>query len=649
MKKIGLQDFCNYHYLSNLNATPCSSRLLFVDTTVNADKTDYQQRMLSYDLASKKLSVLLDNKKSINYFILAQGDLLVVNDEDKDNKYIHSDFDRLCSKSGNVIDSFTLPLDVNDIKTLNEDTYIVNASINVNHPDYFKYSKAKKDEYLKQEEDNKDYLEFDEYPYTYNGAGVIVGRRSALFLVDKKTLKIKRITKPTMNVDSFDFVADRIVYSGNDYASVKVITNEVYEYDLKTNKTKCLYDEPIQIQKVFFDKNRLIVIGIKDRGFGDFSYGRFYELRANKLKLICDNELSLYNAVITDVRFGKTRNYYKYNGVSYFVSCSDSRSPLYVFEDDGLKPVSDFEGTIDDFVVTDRGIYAIALKQQLLQEIYRLDNPLRPLTKLNSLKEYYVAKPKRITIEKKVPFAGWVLLPENFNTKKKYPAILNIHGGPKCAYGEVFYHEMQHLVSLGYVIFFCNPRGSDGRGEDFANIKRQYGGIDYEDLMDFTDEVLSRYPNIDSKRLGVMGGSYGGFMTNWIVSQTDRFKVAASQRSISNWISEVCTSDYGIDFPIGNEFTDLYHCDSELWALSPLRYANNVKTATLFIHATEDYRCTFSEGLQYYTAIKLNGVDTKLVGFKGENHELSRSGKPKHRVKRLTEIVNWMNKYIGEE
>jgi len=646
MKKIGLEDFCNYHYLSNLQATPCGSKLLFIDTKANEDKTDYKQRLLKYDIVAKKLETVIDFQKRVNYYLLGHGDVLVV--KQNDDKYISTKFDRICPKTGEVSASFTLPLDVDDVKNFNDDYYLVTATIDVHHPDYFKYSNKKKEDYLNQVKDNADYIIFDEYPFVFNGAGIVNGKRTGLFLVNKKTLAIKRITKPTTNVDTVDINGNIVVYSGNDYASVKGMCQQVYKYDFAKDKTECLYDKPIQIFRVFFDKNRLMVIGIKDKGFGDFDYGRFYELKNGKLNLVYDNELSLYNAVITDARFGKGKNFFKFNGVSYFVSCTGAHSPLYKFENDKLVKISDFKGTVDDFTVTKNGIFVIALKDQLLQELYKLDNgKLSALTKINSLKDYYVAKPIKIVMKKKVPFEGWILLPENFNKKKKYPAILDIHGGPKCAYGENFYHEMQYWVNLGYVIMYCNPRGSDGYGEDFANIKRQWGGIDYEDLMDFTDKCLELYPNIDSKRMAVTGGSYGGYMTNWIVGQTDRFKCAASQRSISNWISETVTCDSGIDFPIGNQFTDPNNCADELWACSPLKYANNVKTPILFIHSTEDYRCTFTEGLSFYTAIKLRGIDTKLVGFRGENHELSRSGKPNHRIKRLTEITGWINKYLG--
>jgi dipeptidyl aminopeptidase/acylaminoacyl peptidase len=206
---------------------------------------------------------------------------------------------------------------------------------------------------------------------------------------------------------------------------------------------------------------------------------------------------------------------------------------------------------------------------------------------------------------------------------------------------------MQYWASLGYFVFFCNPRGSAGRGTAFADLRPAWGTIDYEDIMDFTDAVLAKYPAIDQKRVGVTGGSYGGYMTNWIIGHTDRFAAAASQRSISNWISELLVSDISVGF-IHNmmSFPDIRHCDKELWDMSPLKYVNNAVTPTLFIHSTEDYRCPMPEAVQMFTALRLVGVDTKLVMFNGENHGLSRGGKPKHRIRRLKEITAWMNQYL---
>ena len=201
-------------------------------------------------------------------------------------------------------------------------------------------------------------------------------------------------------------------------------------------------------------------------------------------------------------------------------------------------------------------------------------------------------------------------------------------------------------ANAGYFVFYCNPRGSDGRGTDFGNINGIYGTVDYQNLMDFTDEVLKRYPQIDTARVGVTGGSYGGFMTNWIVGHTDRFKAAVSQRSISNWVSFEHNSDIGHTFIVNNQGANTRENVELLWKQSPLQYAPNCKTPILFIHSDEDYRCYMAEGLAMYSAVMRNGCPSRLCLFHGENHELSRGGKPENRIDRMTEILNWMDQYL---
>ena len=261
----------------------------------------------------------------------------------------------------------------------------------------------------------------------------------------------------------------------------------------------------------------------------------------------------------------------------------------------------------------------------------------------------YVAKPNRIDYTSHGDeLHGWVLLPDGFDKKKKYPAVLDVHGGPRAVYTNAFFHEMQVWASKGYVVFFTNIRGSDGRGDEFADIRDKYGSVDFDNLMDFTDAVLAKYPNIDPKRVCETGGSYGGFMTNWIIGHTDRFCCAASQRSIANWVSFTFISDIGLYFGpdqcgakglFGDVNTEF------LWNHSPLKYAENVKTPTLFIHSDEDFRCPLPEGMQMMQALAVRNIETRLVIFKGENHELSRGGKPVHRIRRLDEITGWFEKH----
>lgn len=242
--------------------------------------------------------------------------------------------------------------------------------------------------------------------------------------------------------------------------------------------------------------------------------------------------------------------------------------------------------------------------------------------------------------------AGWVIKPVDMEPGKKYPAILDIHGGPKTVYGSCYFHEMQFWASRGFAVMFCNPTGGDGGGDEFADIRGHYGEQDYADLMQFVDTVLERCNFIDPDRLGVTGGSYGGFMTNWIIGHTDRFKCAASQRSISNWTSFHNSSDIGWYFAQDQVGGSPWNGLEKIWAQSPLKYADRVTTPTLFLHSDEDYRCPLSEGIQMFYAVREHGVEARLCIFHGENHELSRSGKPQNRIRRLREITEWMEHYL---
>lgn len=238
---------------------------------------------------------------------------------------------------------------------------------------------------------------------------------------------------------------------------------------------------------------------------------------------------------------------------------------------------------------------------------------------------------------------GWYVPP--VESAEKHPAILYIHGGPQVSYGETFFHEMQALASAGYGVIMLNPRGGSGYGQEFvAAILDNYGDEDYQDLMKGTDFVLENHPEIDPERLYVAGGSYGGFMTNWIVTRTERFRAAVTQRSISNWISFYGTSDVGpffVEFQLGR---DLSKAD-ELWQMSPLAHAANAKTPLLVLHGENDLRCPQEQGEQMYIAMKKQGVGTRFVTFPQSSHGLSREGLPNLRQERLDEIVNWFNNH----
>ena len=640
MEKIALDLFTKYAFLANLTAY--RSKLLFNEYKCDLKNNDYLVRLHELDPNSKEDVILADWQKNIKTAVLA--DELFLLRKDEDYHYPHTKFYRLIDGKEEL--AFELPLAVGKIDILSEEYYLVSSTIKTDEADLYLADEAAKEKVWQKKEANKDYVVFDEYPFFFNGEGIINGNRNTLFLVDRKTLAVKRITLATMDVESYDFKDGKILYTGIDFESFKGKWSKVYEYDLNTGETATLFDGVMQITRSFYDGDDVVVAGTFAKEYGAMESSKFYILKDGTMTLAVDVEYSLYNSVGSDCRYGSLKNYLKHDGVSYFITSYESRSIVLKYHDRRLTTFVSFEGSVDDMCFLDH-IYIISLKDQKLQEVYDGES-LEALTDLNEAVLFgkYVGKPHKVTVDKPMKVDGWVIEPIDYDPNKKYPAILDIHGGPKCSYGEVFYHEMQHWASLGYFVMYCNPRGSDGKGNAYADLRHNYGKIDYEDIMDFVDKVLEVYPSIDPDHLGVTGGSYGGYMTNWIIGHTDRFKGAATQRSISNWISMVCASDYGIDFPIEQEFDDLYNCQEELWDMSPLKYANNVKTPTLFIHSTEDYRCPIPEGIQLYTVLKCRQVDAKLVAFIGENHELSRSGKPLHRIKRLEEITNWLNKYV---
>lgn len=305
-----------------------------------------------------------------------------------------------------------------------------------------------------------------------------------------------------------------------------------------------------------------------------------------------------------------------------------------------------FEGSIGCFDYVDDKLLFVGLSDEGGQELYVEGEQITHFH--DFLSEYYIAKPQPLSVESAgVTVDGFVLLPENYEKANSVGAVLEIHGGPKTAYQKTYFHEMQMLVAEGYVVVFCNPRGSAGKGNDFFDIFGEYGEVDYQNIMDFTDKALEQYDKIDRDRLFVTGGSYGGYMTNHIVGKTNRFRAAVTQRCISNWTSMYGTSDIGYYFSPDQHRTNI---DKEsfwrdLWDVSPLKNIDKVQTPTLVIHSEKDYRCPLEQGYQFFTALLDRGIDSELLVFHDEHHGLSREGKPHNRIVRLDAIKDWFKKY----
>jgi len=245
-----------------------------------------------------------------------------------------------------------------------------------------------------------------------------------------------------------------------------------------------------------------------------------------------------------------------------------------------------------------------------------------------------------------VPIHGLILTPPDFDPTRKYPLLLNIHGGPHIMAGANFFHEFHVLSAAGYIVVALNHRGSQGFGEDFcAAITGDWGNLDYKDIMACVENYIEKLPYVDKDRLGITGGSFGGYMANWAITQTNRFKAAVSHRSCTNLTSMSGTTDFASD--TGRELGALpWEDDQHLMKMSPLKYVKNVETPIMLVQSDNDSRTPVEQAEQFYFALKFLGKEAAFLRFPEEAHELSRSGRPDRRMERLYRIVWWFKKYM---
>jgi dipeptidyl aminopeptidase/acylaminoacyl peptidase len=439
--------------------------------------------------------------------------------------------------------------------------------------------------------------------------------RMPLYLVNvdtkKETLLIDEEGYYGGAVFSFD---DRyIAFGGSDQTFKNATHGHLYIYDTETK----------QIQKL----TEMFDVPVGDYAVGDVQQGAFAPA------VVWTENNDLYCQVSTE---GDVRLYYAtLEGALYPATPENEHVYGYAIFKDGnraLMTVSNptFPGELFDFDIT--------------------TGERKQLTTFNEtfLQETTVSTPESIVYTSKdgTTVNGWIMKPAKFVEGEKYPLIVEVHGGPHTLYANTFFHEMQLLAAQGYGVFYVNPRGSHGYSQSFVDaVRGDYGGVDYEDIIAGVDYALESYSWIDETRLGITGGSYGGFMTNWVVGHTNRFKAAVTQRSISNWISFYGVSDIGYYFTEWQMLADMQDID-KLWHHSPLKYAANVETPLLILHSERDFRCPIEQAEQFYITLKRMGKEVGFVRFPESDHNLSRTGIPSLRLERLQQITDWFKKYL---
>ena len=505
--------------------------------------------------------------------------------------------------------------------------------------------------------------------YKLDGEGYLPEERWHIWTVDTNSGRVKQLT-------DHDFYEDKDPTWSPDGKSIAFMSNHSPDPDLertavdlfimpssggKPNKVKTKYGDKL---KPSFSPNGRYIAYFGTDGKGDWTKNQGLwvvptDSSAQSINLTEAYDVHVSPETINDVGSPEIMppTWSNDSSILYFPVVRHGRSELCTIDLEGnnFKTIAGAHGVIGSFAfdagqnrlayfmgkMNDPGqVYLQDIGSAKELQITHVNEKLFSKIDLGQIEEVWIKGPDKNDLQ------GWILKPPGFDPGRKYPSILEIHGGPLTQYGEFFMHEFYFLAAAGYVVHFCNPRGGRGYGEKHAKaIWGGWGDTDYRDLMTWTD-FIEQQPYISKKRMGVTGGSYGGYMTVWMIGHTDRFTAAVTQRCVSNLVSLWGSSDLNWIFQeVLNDKPPFQDLD-KFWDHSPIKYIGNAKTPTLVIHSENDLRCPIEQGEQVFVALKTLGVDTEMVRFPGEFHGLSRNGRTDRRIVRLNHILRWFDKYL---
>lgn len=535
-------------------------------------------------------------------------------------------------ESGAERELFTVPAWVTDIRKLGDGRYAVRHPVDLAPP-------PPADACW----DPDDFVVCDELPAFLDGAGHVSRKREALSLFRPGSGALVPVSGPLFNVMGWAVAGDTLVYSGLEYDGLIDLTGRLMACDLATGESRELArsEGPASAITVwngrvwycFVAGNRLCSVSLEG---GDARPEHTFD----------------------DDLFCQAHCDAKWLGRGF---AADEGGLWYILNRDGGAQLGRFDGTAHtmfthaDTIVAalatgpDGALYCAALPPFGPMELYTLeDGRLRQLTRRGAafMEKYTLSPPQKLVVKNRagVEIEGWVIPPPDAAPGQKTPGLLVIHGGPRMTYGGWLDHDMQTLAAGGYTVFYCNPRGSSGRGRAFAE-GFVFGADDFDDIMDFTDGVLAAWPQVDGGRLAVTGMSYGGYLTNQLITRSSRFRAAISQSSVVDYISMLGTTDMPWEYmdTLGLPWENF----EGQWARSPLKNVAGCKTPTLFLQPEQDHCLTPGQGMEMYTALKRLSVPARLVIFKGDSHNFHLVGKPSHRVRRHEEMFAWLAAWTG--
>lgn len=632
------EDFLKNRVPVNLKVDEEEMTGLFFEVVSRPDSNDYEKRVCLFNLKDKKIRRIVLPFKPED-FLFFKGQILFKSF--KDDKTVFHSYNRETDTSRELA---KLPFRAGNFTFTDTNIYF---TAEVQRPD-----------------PSSPVLSGNRSPFFQEGQGPIGDSLNCLFRANVDGLDISVISPLDLSVGFVDFDLEhkQIVYTASPLGALLPVASQIYLYNLELDDTSLFVKRNFRISYLkSIDSERIVFFGadLDEQSRNDNHRLLVVDTPGGAPQLLCDpvNLSNEHPSIVTDSFYSSSVPLQIFGGKIYFKLVERTGDKIYRVPIDGGE-IESIETSTDDigaFHVTESGIFLLAMKNMRPGELYFYsEDKCNRLSNLNGWSDQAVlAVPELFHFNyDNTEIDGYVYAPTGSKSEKAtYPAILFIHGGPKMLYAPVYSHDIQLLCASGYYVFCANPSGSDGRGDEFSRIGGRFADLPFRQLMTFTDEVLKKFGQIDPGRLGVTGGSYGGYMTNYIITYTHRFGAAVSERGISDLTTSFNSSDIGSSYVyeyMGNNSTPW--TDPETYRdASPISKVSDVKTPTLFIHGQKDYRCLYSESLNMFNALNYFGVETRLVLFPEESHSLAVRGRPQSKKERYREMVAWFDKFLKEK
>jgi dipeptidyl aminopeptidase/acylaminoacyl peptidase len=641
-RNIAIKDLLKFGFISDPQTSPDGSKVAYVHTSIDYEENDYVKHIWLHDVVTGEN----------HQFTYGAG-------KDSYPRWSPNGIRLIFLSLGRQPESKTqlYTIDVNG----GEASLVADLETGVSNPQWSPDGKSIlfSSRVWEPKKPDTDVVVVKRIAFKLNGVGMFAGKRVHLFTVKSTGGKPRQVTKGEFDISAYTWSPDgkEIAYvtnKGPDQDTTYV--KHIYIIPAKGGEGKQVSGMDHSISGLSWSRHGLAYLGhdFHAQGATITDIWVMRTLDSEPVNVTWALDRGVDDGIGSDLRFSTPSPgaVWGPNGeYIYFLAGGVPHSSIYRASVESHEVEEITSGiTIDGFSYSD-DFEVLAYNAMSAVEPCELYVNGEKATGVNErhLKSIKLSMPEMYTWTNEVGMEvhGWVMKPQDYVEGEKYPTILQIHGGPLGIYGDGIYQEFQLMTASGYCVIYTNPRGSAGYGEEYgATLNGRHGTVDYKDIMDFTHDAIKRFPFIDSDRLGLTGGSYGGYLTNWVITQTDLFKAGVSCRSTCNRHSHHGYSDFGFNHGPSGNMGYPWKDEEKLLSQSPIRFASNVKAPLLFIHSENDLRCTIQQAEEFFVALMELGVDTELVRFPDESHELSRSGKPKHREERFQHIMRWFDKYL---